>query len=57
MILRLTNHNILIKFIYCYDDFDVFKSSLEDFRHEVTKAGLDAKLHCLAQGETYNFLL
>ena len=38
-----------------YNDYDVFKSPLEDFKQAVEKAGLSDKIVYLAHGETYNF--
>jgi len=38
-----------------YNDYDVFKSSLEDFKLEVKKAGLEDRIHFLHHGETYTF--
>jgi L-ascorbate metabolism protein UlaG (beta-lactamase superfamily) len=38
-----------------YNDYDVFKSPLEEFQAEVKKAGLEDKVHYIRHGETYNF--
>ena len=38
-----------------YNDYDVFKSSLEEFQSEVRNAGLEDKMHYIRHGETYNF--
>lgn len=38
-----------------YNDYDVFKSPLEDFKRAVTEAGLDEKLVYLSHGDTYDF--
>ncbi|MFL6494577.1 MAG: MBL fold metallo-hydrolase [Nitrososphaera sp.] len=38
-----------------YNDYDVFKSPLEDFQAAVRKAGLEDKVHYIRHGETYNF--
>jgi L-ascorbate metabolism protein UlaG (beta-lactamase superfamily) len=38
-----------------YNDYDVFKSSLEEFQAEVRKAGVEDKVHYMRHGETYNF--
>ncbi len=38
-----------------YNDYDVFKSPLEDFQRAAEKAGLSDRLIYLAHGETYNF--
>lgn len=38
-----------------YNDYDVFKSPLEDFQHEVKEAGLEDRIHYLHHGETYSF--
>jgi L-ascorbate metabolism protein UlaG (beta-lactamase superfamily) len=36
-----------------YDDYDVFKSPLADFKQEVERAGLAHKVHYLVRGESY----
>jgi L-ascorbate metabolism protein UlaG (beta-lactamase superfamily) len=38
-----------------YNDYDVFKSPLEDFKAEAEKAGLTEKIVYLSHGESYNF--
>jgi L-ascorbate metabolism protein UlaG (beta-lactamase superfamily) len=38
-----------------YNDYDVFKSPLEDFKRAVEQAGLSEKVVYLAHGETYDF--
>jgi L-ascorbate metabolism protein UlaG (beta-lactamase superfamily) len=38
-----------------YNDYDVFKSSLEEFQAEVRSAGLEDRVHYIRHGETYNF--
>ena len=38
-----------------YNDYDVFKSPLEDFKRAAEAAGLSEKMIYLAHGETYNF--
>ncbi len=38
-----------------YNDYDVFKSSLEEFQAEVRKADLEDKMHYVHHGQTYNF--
>ena len=38
-----------------YNDYDVFKSPLEDFKRAAEEAGLSEKMIYLAHGETYNF--
>jgi L-ascorbate metabolism protein UlaG (beta-lactamase superfamily) len=38
-----------------YDDYNVFKSSLEDFQQAVAKAGLTGRVSYLKRGDTYNF--
>lgn len=38
-----------------YNDYDVFKSPLEDFKRAVEKAGLSEKVRYLGHGETYDF--
>lgn len=38
-----------------YNDYDVFKSPLEDFAREVKAAGLERDVVYLAHGETYSF--
>jgi L-ascorbate metabolism protein UlaG (beta-lactamase superfamily) len=38
-----------------YNDYDVFKSPLEDFKRAVEQAGLTDRVVYLSHGETYNF--
>lgn len=38
-----------------YNDYAVFKSSLEDFERAVNEAGLGDRVHYLAHGETHEF--
>ncbi|HKY04744.1 MAG TPA: MBL fold metallo-hydrolase [Blastocatellia bacterium] len=38
-----------------YNDYDVFKSPLEDFKRAVDEAGLTDRIIYLGHGETYNF--
>ncbi len=38
-----------------YNDYDVFKSPLEDFKRAAKEAGLTEKIVYLSHGETYNF--
>lgn len=38
-----------------YNDYDVFKSPLEDFKRAVEEAGLTERIIYLNHGETYNF--
>jgi L-ascorbate metabolism protein UlaG (beta-lactamase superfamily) len=38
-----------------YNDYDVFKSPLDDFKAEIKQAGLDNRVHYLTHGDTYNF--
>ena len=38
-----------------YNDYDVFKSPLEDFKRAVEQAGLSERVVYLSHGETYNF--
>lgn len=38
-----------------YNDYDVFKSPLEDFKRAAEQAGLNDKIVYLAHGETYEF--
>ncbi len=38
-----------------YNDYDVFKSPLEDFKRAAEEAGLSEKIVYLVHGETYNF--
>ena len=40
-----------------YNDYDVFKSPLEEFQAAVKGAGLEDKVHYIRHGETYNFQL
>ncbi len=38
-----------------YNDYDVFKSPIEDFEKQVREAGLQDKVTYLKHGETWNF--
>ena len=38
-----------------YNDYDVFKSPLEDFKRAVEQAGLNDRVVYLSHGETYKF--
>ena len=38
-----------------YNDYDVFKSPLEDFKRRAEESGLSEKMIYLSHGETYNF--
>lgn len=38
-----------------YNDYDVFKSPLEDFQREIDEAGLGDRIHYLRHGDTYTF--
>jgi L-ascorbate metabolism protein UlaG (beta-lactamase superfamily) len=38
-----------------YNDYDVFKSPLEDFQREVLAAGLEERVQYLRHGESYHF--
>jgi len=38
-----------------YNDYDVFKSPLEDFKRTASEAGLSDRIVYLTHGETYNF--
>ncbi|HEY0078424.1 MAG TPA: MBL fold metallo-hydrolase [Pyrinomonadaceae bacterium] len=38
-----------------YNDYDVFKSPLEDFKRAITRAGLQDHIVYLSHGDTYNF--
>ena len=38
-----------------YNDYEVFKSPLEDFKKAVAAAGLEGRVHYLSHGETYTF--
>jgi L-ascorbate metabolism protein UlaG (beta-lactamase superfamily) len=40
-----------------YNDYDVFKSPLSDFRQAVEAAGLTNQVHYLSHGETYTFTI
>lgn len=40
-----------------YNDYDVFKSPLEDFLQRAAQAGLQDRVHVLRHGETYTFSL
>lgn len=50
---RLINPDIAIPIHY--NDYDVFKSPLEDFKKAADEAGLNEKLVYLAHGDTYDF--
>jgi len=51
--LRIVNPDLAIPIHY--NDYDVFKSPLEDFRRAVQDAGLENKVRYLAHGETFTF--
>lgn len=38
-----------------YNDYEVFKSPLEDFKHAVVAAGLEERIRYLSHGDTYTF--
>ncbi len=38
-----------------YNDYDVFKSPLEDFQKEIRLSGLEDRIAYLSHGETYTF--
>ncbi|HZY65621.1 MAG: MBL fold metallo-hydrolase [Actinomycetota bacterium] len=38
-----------------YNDYEVFKSPLEDFKQAVSAAGLEERVHYLDHGDTYTF--
>lgn len=38
-----------------YNDYDVFKSPLDDFKKEASKAGIEEHIHYLNHGEIYTF--
>jgi len=38
-----------------YNDYDVFKSSIDDFKKEVKENGLEERIHYLSHGESYTF--
>ena len=38
-----------------YNDYEAFKSPLEDFKRAVNQAGLEDRVHYLAHGDTYEF--
>jgi L-ascorbate metabolism protein UlaG (beta-lactamase superfamily) len=38
-----------------YNDYEVFESSLDDFKRAVNGAGLEDRVHYLAHGDTYEF--
>ena len=38
-----------------YNDYEVFKSPLEDFKRAVAEAGLQDRVHYLSHGDTYEF--
>ena len=51
--LRLVNPDMAIPIHY--NDYDVFKSPLEEFAREVQAAGLEKDVIYLKHGETYQF--
>jgi L-ascorbate metabolism protein UlaG (beta-lactamase superfamily) len=51
--LRIVNPDLAIPIHY--NDYDVFKSPLEDFMRAVREAGLESKVQYLRHGETYAF--
>ncbi|MCA1625783.1 MAG: MBL fold metallo-hydrolase [Acidobacteria bacterium] len=51
--IQLINPNTAIPIHY--NDYDVFKSPLEDFKRAVEEAGLSKKVVYLSHGDTYNF--
>ena len=51
--IRIINPNEAIPIHY--NDYDVFKSPLEDFKRAVEAAGLSERIKYLNHGETYNF--
>lgn len=50
---KLINPDIAIPIHY--NDYDVFKSPLEDFKKSASEAGLSEKIVYLAHGDTYDF--
>jgi len=38
-----------------YNDYEVFKSPLEEFMNAVAAAGLESRVRYLSHGETYEF--
>ncbi len=38
-----------------YNDYEAFKSPLEDFKRAVSEAGLEDRVHYLSHGDTYEF--
>ena len=38
-----------------YNDYEAFKSPLEDFKRAVSEAGLENRVHYLSHGDTYEF--
>jgi L-ascorbate metabolism protein UlaG (beta-lactamase superfamily) len=38
-----------------YNDYEVFKSRLEDFKSVLAAAGLESRVRYLSHGETYEF--
>jgi L-ascorbate metabolism protein UlaG (beta-lactamase superfamily) len=48
--IRIVNPEIAVPIHY--DDYDVFKSPLDDFRHEVERAGLESRVRYVARGES-----
>jgi L-ascorbate metabolism protein UlaG (beta-lactamase superfamily) len=38
-----------------YNDYEVFKSPLDDFKRAVAEAGFENRVHYLSRGESYDF--
>jgi L-ascorbate metabolism protein UlaG (beta-lactamase superfamily) len=38
-----------------YNDYEAFKSPLEDFERAVSEAGLEDRVHYLSHGDTHEF--
>jgi L-ascorbate metabolism protein UlaG (beta-lactamase superfamily) len=51
--IRITNPREVIPIHY--NDYEVFKSPLEDFKKAVAAAGLESRVRYLSHGETYEF--
>lgn len=52
-LVRLINPDVTIPIHF--DDYDVMKSPLSDFKEEIEKAGLSGKVAYLERGDVYQF--
>ena len=51
----VSEHEKPSRMLNLISDYDVFLSPLEDFKTEMTKAGLDDKVIYLDRGDTFKF--